>query len=793
MDTAAIATTRSHVPRGGGGGSIRGSLPARLRALVALAFTLCAVPAAALVAFPASAAADNCPNAAFRTGPALHLPDCRAYEMVTPSYKNGGYVFPTLDTTGATEGEDVQLESLSGFANIRSNDSVPGGLYTSQRTEAGWTTTAMAPADTQFLISGVGGFNSLAGWSLDFHSMLWLLRGLSQPENRLDFYLTRTDGSSVDIGPALPPTAPAGPPEANKGGLATGIGVDGISAGASHMIFHLGANTAVQWPYGAPNALMEYVGTGNTEPLLVGVDGKGKFVNECPAAELGGRIPLQSNQKSSQNAMSIDGNTVFFTEQCKHELFARVDNGQQDAHTVAISEPTAADCPACDTSEGAIQPAYFYGASQDGSKVVFGTTQSLLSSDTSEQLYEYDFNAPAGEKIVKVSGGDSTVSSPTANVQGVLQVAQDGSHVYFVSTSVLTTTPNGRGQTAEPGGFNLYLFERDAQYPSGRTVFIATLPLSDATLWGAYRDIDPGLGECGNASPEVPRASNTTPDGRFLVLLSHAHLTADDTSAAGQLFEYDAQTGGIVRVSIGQNGYDDNGNTGFSGRVGVGESIDQNFCDPFDPKIASSVYVVGYNATSYTPTMSADGSEVFFQSSIGLTPQALNRVPIFSEKEDVFYAENIYEYHNGNVYLISDGQDISVKNGRSEVGLLGTDVSGRDVFLSTVDRLVGQDTDTNVDVYDARVDGGFPAPAVAPSCSADSCQGLLSAAPVLLSPGSELQAGGENVTPAVSESPAKSKPKSKSKKKSRAKTKRKKKKSRKAAHRSRANRKAGRS
>ena len=59
----------------------------------------------------------------------------------------------------------------------------------------------------------------------------------------------------------------------------------------------------------------------------------------------------------------------------------------------------------------------------------------------------------------------------------------------------------------------------------------------------------------------------------------------------------------------------------------------------------------------------------------------------------------------------------------SNVQLIGTDASGRDVFFTTADQLVGQDTDTDIDIYDARVDGGFPAPALSPSCSGDACQG----------------------------------------------------------------------
>jgi hypothetical protein len=140
---------------------------------------------------------------------------------------------------------------------------------------------------------------------------------------------------------------------------------------------------------------------------------------------------------------------------------------------------------------------------------------------------------------------------------------------------------------------------------------------------------------------------------------------------------------------------------------------------------------------------------VFFESPAKLTPLAL---------EDV---ENIYEYHDGRVSLISDGQDES-----GYTKLIGTDESGDDVFFDTADRLAPQDTDTLVDVYDARVDGGFPG-SVSSSCEGESCQGTLSAAPLLLSPGSEFQAGGNPplASSASSVAPGKAATKSKVKKK----------------------------
>ena len=62
---------------------------------------------------------------------------------------------------------------------------------------------------------------------------------------------------------------------------------------------------------------------------------------------------------------------------------------------------------------------------------------------------------------------------------------------------------------------------------------------------------------------------------------------------------------------------------------------------------------------------------------------------------------NVYEYREGNVSLISSGQDTR----GSELDFISP--MGTDVFFQTFDQLVSRDTDSQEDTYDARVDGGF--------------------------------------------------------------------------------------
>jgi hypothetical protein len=108
------------------------------------------------------------------------------------------------------------------------------------------------------------------------------------------------------------------------------------------------------------------------------------------------------------------------------------------------------------------------------------------------------------------------------------------------------------------------------------------------------------------------------------------------------------------------------------------------------------------------------------------------------------------------VHLISDGRDRQLYKGlRCGARFEGMDSSGGNVFFRTADRLVPQDGDSQVDLYDARVDGGFPAPASSAACEGEACQGAPAAAPVFGAPGSSTFPGGGNLVPPA---PVKPKP-----------------------------------
>ncbi|MGC2374391.1 MAG: hypothetical protein WA484_11010 [Solirubrobacteraceae bacterium] len=711
-----------------------------LSCVVGVALVCCVILTVGLVGFlPAVASADSCPNAVFRNGPSSRLPDCRAYEMVTPPYKEGYPVYVTLGVASPTlssDGSRVEGESIGAFAGTEDSKFsgygayfVGGGLYTFTRGLEGWGTMAISPPPSQYEQA----YSPFSSASLS--ESLWVASTPAQKEavvnekagRAVDFYVRSLNGPLSVVGPVAPPSVDlaAFPREyyVFRGASSNDL---------SDVFFSM---SGVRWPgdrtVPGGESVYEYVGTGNLEPLLVGVSGgqgSESLISKCGTSldrglgigrEAGRYPPISGGAKdvtTALGAISDDGDTVLFTPTpcgsfpVVQEIYARIDNGLPDAHTVAISEPSEEDCVVCDTVKTARQNAVPVSMSRDGSRVLFMTSQPLLGGDSSNNLYEYDFAGEPEARIVRVSAGDSSVSNPVAGVENAVNVSPDGSHVYFYASGVLTKTRGVLGQEAQAGQSNLYLYERDAQYPDGRTVFIA--PHTD-----------------------VHAVSYVSQNGRFVLFESSVHLTPDDLSSVPQEFEYDSETGSIVRVSIGQDGYNDNGNTG-----------------------------------SVTKALVANDGAVFFESKNPLVPEAVNGAP------------DVYEYRDGSVSLISDGQDT-----HSQPGVLDyISPSGMDVFFSTYDQLVPRDIDAQEDTYDARVDGGFPEASVAPPCEGDACQGPLSGSPVLLSPGSEFQAGGENATAAPSPPPvvvaAKSKHHKPAKKSKTAKAKRKAKKSSRRKH-----------
>lgn len=718
-------------------------------AALLLYLLLCASSLTTISSAAGDANISGCPFAEASPGFRSFLPDCRAYELVSPSYGAGAIAAgPANEAPPMTaNGEHLLAVSFGAMAEteeLEQNGFEYGAVYEFSRTPTGWITEAQDPPPSLYPWRSFEGFSTT-----ELGRSLWQVAIASHPgeenEDRADeygdtnsFVIREPEGegraSFAIVGPL---TAPGHEPLTGDPSI-----VRGRSADLSHIVFTVKAEGKQLWPgdttreelyekspgsiVGRFVSLYEYRGTAGGEPVLVGVKNEGAPPWRAGAAHVNEGAQLASECGTAFDAISASGERVFFTaehaaEDCAgsgpavNELYARV-NGSE---TVDISEPTTGpggDCQGCKESDP--EAAVFAGASEDGSRVFFTSEQELLAGATGKSLYEYDFDAakrderltlvaPNVTEIPELPPDGIPVTAPVASI------SKDGSHVYFESKEALTSAsePNGNGEVATLGSANLYVAEATSE-GTPKPKFVA--------------------------SGEGAETFETTHDGQFFVFKTATDLRGtDDSSNVPQLFEYDAQTGTLVRVSVGQRapgGYE------CEATQTVQEGYD---CDGNTYSAEDSARLAEIPNSS----LAKDGT-VVFTSELPLTPGAVQGHKFIKENgATLSYAENVYEYRANQVYLISPGDEATpaaYKDPESETRLFGIDESGRDVFFSSTDSLVPQDTDTQSSWYDAREEGGFPAPASYPGCAGEACQGPLPPAPLLPSAASALTTAGDN-------------------------------------------------
>lgn len=381
---------------------------------------------------------------------------------------------------------------------------------------------------------------------------------------------------------------------------------------------------------------------------------------------------------SCPKSISGDGRVIVFSlgDGCDGGLLslrARVGG----VATVAVSDSECTRTPADERGAcNGVAPALYAGAAADGSRVFFTTTQQLVNEDTdaTNDLYACDIPAgvpaPVGSANRCASLAQVSGAASKAQVENAVAVSRDGSRVYFVAQGVLASNLGVGGVGASAGVPNLYLWERDGGDPVGQTRFVA------------------GLGSSGN---DLTRAQ-MTPDGRYLLFTTANPLVTAGVGADSDLmtdvYRYDADTPAIVRVSTSVAGGGANGGFGA--------------------------------ASSARRSMTADGSTVIFS-----TAEALSR-------SDTNGVVDVYAWHDGHVSMISrDGVNIAA--GYNDDFAVITP-SGRDIYFTTASAVVAADGDASIDLYDARIGGGFEPAKTPPECSGDACQGQHGLPPLLTAP-----------------------------------------------------------
>lgn len=409
---------------------------------------------------------------------------------------------------------------------------------------------------------------------------------------------------------------------------------------------------------------------------------------------------------------SPDPNTSALSACPPAEVYVR-DGGAGETIDVSASQKTNGSGPGGRDSHGP-QPKVYAGSAQEGGRVtaVFFTSHEELTNDANTgsedggtDLYVYSL---ASGRLTDITPDTDILDANGAEVIEFIGASSDGSLVYFTASGALAAG-------AVAGSDNLYVHD----LASGKTTFIAS-----------------GLGVRGTQIHEltfVPEiSSQVAPDGKHLVFLSSQNLTSYEQEGWAEAYLYDASSRRLICVSCNPSGAPPVESARLPRRPKGGAEFDLP------------------SATLPIPlTLSDDGSRVFFGSVDRLTPEAESHANARGELEP-----NVYEYTEGRVYLIA-----------SRAALLGTTPSGNDVLFETAAQLAPQDRDGTLDVYDARVDGGFPA--LAPQvCSGTSCQGVPAPSPIFATPPSVTFTGVGNFTPVTTVKAKPKKVKAKVKKKS---------------------------
>jgi hypothetical protein len=659
-------------------------------------------------------APQQCTNTEYRTGLSAFLPDCRAYELVTPAqmlstsagllslgtftsvsgsrFFNSWFVAPR----GAGAGESVSFKAMvPRVDNHRFRAQRAAGTHP----EAGW---ASEPYGVTFAQGG-GDDGEPGGVSPDQrYSLLEVLAHETPTELAFPVgtYIRVPAGQANQECTPEPEAFALADPEGKFelvgcGDLDTVRKAEGrfVSTGGTHVIFTSDEELEASSPPAGVEAIYDREA--------------GKVGAEVVSTKPGGS-PFGAGEEPRYLASTEDGEAVVFSV-----------DGDLYVHRGG------------ETTQVADAPNTYAGISEDGRRVFF---------------MDESFN-PAGIEDVPPPSGLFACDAEGGNCAGPLQdqepieiasqsdfvnVSADGSNVFFTSEDTepsedMELGKNENGEEAETGEPNLFVWDGAA------TRFVAILDPQDLESFrkGAgdenvenqedlfqWTNVIPGQLATDSGLYEAGRAyspTRSTPDGEVLVFQSHARLTGYDNEGKGEIYRYApaaASGSRLVCVSCDPSG---------APHDSIADAL-------FDTVVLGAI-----NSSTMIPNVTDDGKRVFFESREPLLPEDAN------EANDVYEWKalgttgpggDICERPGGCLALISSGQ------GEAQSYFFGMSADGEDAFFVTQEKLVGADVLASTSIYDARVLGGIPDPPLAEGCQGDACQGQGSPPPALPAPAS---------------------------------------------------------
>jgi hypothetical protein len=435
-----------------------------------------------------------CPNDPVRTGLSAELPDCRAYELVTPSNTNGhsplglshlGVNFPSRESSPAGDKVSFQIQGgpIPGFEGA---GSLLGDPYLSTRTQAGWQTASAGPDGSEATAVEPGSPSPDQGYSF------WRTASLDGPASlngKPTAYLRYPDGHSEVLG-----VGSVGTDQFAIGLL--------ISENGGHVVFASKSENGREAQQLEPDAPPS-----GTEAIYDLTSGGLEVVSLLPGDE----TPAPGENAEFVGG-SLDGRGIAFViASGAHQgtLYLRRDNSQ--THLVEEGMKIS------ENGTGA----EFAGVSDGGGRVFLMKQGDLWA-----------FDAATEAKLPFSSSGDVTP----------VNVSADGTAAYFISPSMLPVDANQEGALPQPGAENLYLSRE------GQISFVATVSGTDVEAIPGAGGLGDWLAAAQKRAPgRVP--ARTTADGSVLLFESSADLTGFDSDGHREIYRYEAATGGLLCLS----------------------------------------------------------------------------------------------------------------------------------------------------------------------------------------------------------------------------------------------------
>jgi hypothetical protein len=440
-----------------------------------------------------------CPKDALRAtlGGSIALPDCRAYELVSPpdtaakeltdsEQGDGGDRFGSYTVTESGD-RAVFATSQGSLPGTEAGGSFNGSVYFSSRDpQMGWNLETAGPTGAQLTVSSPGGLSP----DLDFMTIAGSGSGSLMPEGP-SFggegvrFIRKPDGQFELVG---------------VGSLDTDLNanVRYLSPGGTHVIFRSTMELEADSPASGTKALYDRSVGGPTHLVSY-------LPNEVTPTE--DALYLGSSVDGSSVAF-LTGSTVFTNS----PLYVRRNNQV----TLEAAEPGAT----------------FGGFSTDGRYVLYQSAGGDL------------FRLDMGEDVLDrlTTSGDATA----------INFSADGGTVYFVSPSVLTgTETNPNGAVAQSGEENLYAWS------GGAVAFVGTVTARDVEgkFNGVYVDDGLGLWNAAQASRGLAiDPSRSTADGATLLFESRANLGSYDSAGKAEIYRYSVSDDSLTCISCNPTG-----------------------------------------------------------------------------------------------------------------------------------------------------------------------------------------------------------------------------------------------